>query len=100
MKVPEGLPILPQRGTKIEAKDCKSGVIAVRQYVGKVPAPGTRIFTGAIKDLKPGTKFATHHKTNHAPCGEWQVVAVVTNGKVTQGAAPEKVTRFAVNVVG
>lgn len=101
-KAPEGLPITPQRGVKKPVEDIKSGVIAQRQYVLKTPAPGVRIFTGAIKDLKPGTKFLSFHKTaaGHPPCGEWEVVAVITNGKITQGTAPEKVTRFAVNVIG
>ena len=98
-KAPEGLPILPVKGGKVVVKDA-TGVVAIRELVGTIKAPAIRLFTGTpTAALKVGSKFASHHASNKAPCGEWTVIAVITAGSVT-GKLPEGTTALAVNTVG
>jgi hypothetical protein len=100
-KAPQGVPIKPAGGSKVMIKDVKgTAVIMRRETVGTIKAPQTKIFTGeAAAKIKVGAELITHHLDNKAPCGTFTCLAVIVDGEVKSGKAPEGVKAYAVNTI-
>jgi hypothetical protein len=98
-KQPEGRPLVPVKGGKATIADTKAGVIAHRDAVnGQTKADRILIGEG-VATVKVGAAIVTHHGKNLAPTGTWTVLAVIKDGAVASGKAPEGVKAFSVNTV-
>lgn len=67
-------------------------IIAARTHVSGLLAPSLRLFNGDVAGYGPGDMFDSYNTAaSHygAPCGVWTVFAVVSEGRITQGAVPQ-----------
>jgi hypothetical protein len=95
-------PIKPVPGRqRMVAEVTGTAIIASRTHNRGRPDPAVRIFIGNVENRRVGDTFDTVHRDNGMPCGVWTVHAVITDGRVTEGAISREGTRsYRVNHIG
>jgi hypothetical protein len=95
-------PIKPVPGRQRRVSDVTgTAIIASRTHNAGRPDPAVRIFMGNVNARHVGDTFDTVHRDNGMPCGVWTVHAVITDGRVTEGAISEgNIRSYRVNHIG